>query len=121
MGIIRHYYYSDNESFFASNNSFLVALLAEANIAPEAIYETLFFRFPYKWSYFQNVKAINPYEYIEYNIQRKEFKIQPFSQPDNLSDYYQGSIEEGISDFWVKIKPLQKSVKVSFSGGSSYL
>jgi asparagine synthetase B (glutamine-hydrolysing) len=70
MGIIRHYYYSDNESFFASNNSFLVALLVEANIAPEAIYETLFFRFPYKTgTFFQNVRALDPFEYIEYNTQ----------------------------------------------------
>jgi hypothetical protein len=119
MGIIRHYYYYDNESFFASNNSFLVALLSEVKINPEAIYETLFFRFPYKTgSFFDNVRILDPFEYIEYTVKNNELRIQSFKQPGGLYNYYPKSQEEGVYDFWSKVKHSRQKVRVSFSGGS---
>jgi len=122
LGIFRHYYTQLKEdSFIASNNSFLIAALIDSEVSSNSIYDTLFFRFPYKsGSYFDKVKSLSHNEVLEFDIINRVLNIDKINYPKSIKDYYSKSASEGLEDFWQKIAINTKSrnIKVSFSGGS---
>lgn len=117
--IIKHYYYKDDNIFICSNNSFLVAYLCGSNISDAAVYETLFFRFPYKTgSFFKNVKSLKPFQVLKFNLRTNSFSLSnSISQSDLINKYGFKTLPEAADDFFSRLK-FNYPVSLSFSGGS---
>jgi hypothetical protein len=118
-GILKHYYCLHNNLFICSNNSFLVAFLSDSKISDEAIYEVLFFRFPYKiGSYFNKVESLKPFQVLKFNLETKSLKLSnSISQTELVDNLGFESLSQAADDFFLRLK-FENPVNISFSGGS---
>jgi len=119
LSLFNQYYYHKEDTFICSNNMYVVAKLCGESISDEAIFETLFFRFPH-WNstYFTNINSLNPFQQICFNEKQGLSLSTSVTFEDLLLEGYQ-NVSTTIDDFFSNIKnPDNLPPLLSFSGGS---
>jgi len=119
LAIFNHFYYHDKDTFICSNNMFIVAALIDDAVSEEALFETLFFRFPYKnGTYFKSVKALKPYQQIFFSL-NNEMKLSSFASYDDIILKDSNDISTEIDLFFSQLKnPEKLPTLLTLSGGS---
>ncbi|HEY9113579.1 MAG TPA: hypothetical protein VIN10_02700 [Bacteroidales bacterium] len=119
LSIFNHFYFYDNDTFICSNNLFIVAKLCDESISEEAIFETLFFRFPYRnITFFKSIKSLNPFQQLCFN-EEKGLCISNSVTYCDLMLEDNVDISTAIESFFSNLKnPENLPAALSFSGGS---
>jgi len=119
LAIFNHFFYKDQNTFICSNNVFTVAKLCNDSVSEEALFETLFFRFPYKkGSFFKNVQALKPYQQLLFS-KEKGLKLSSSAKYEDLILNDESGITESTNLFFSQLKnPDKLKPLVTLSGGS---
>lgn len=68
LSLFNHFYYKVEKTFICSNNIFIIAKLTESELSDEAIYETLFYRYPRKdRTFFSGIKCLRNFQKLIYS------------------------------------------------------
>lgn len=119
LALFNHFYYRVKNTFLCSNNLFIIAKLIDAELSVEAIYETLFFRFPRKErTYFAEIKCLNKFQKLIYN-KSTGFELQKEASYKDLIFNSPGNISEDVKSYMnsIELDP-NSNTFLSFSGGS---
>lgn len=119
LSIFNHFYYHDQGTFICSNNMFVVANLCGDSLSENAMYDTLFFRFPYKAdTYFNAVKSLKPYQQLMFS-EENGLDFSSSVSYDDLLINEPGKIKDNIDHFFSQMKnPDKLEPLVTLSGGS---
>lgn len=119
LALFNHFYFKDNDTIICSNNLFLVAKLVKAEISNEAVYETLFFRFPKNDNtFFKRIKCLKNFQQLSYSI-KDGLEISGYVTYKELVLNSPQDIMENIESYFENINlNLTSDTFLSFSGGS---
>lgn len=121
LAIFNHFYFIDKQTFLCSNNLFLIAKIIEAEISQEAIFETLFFRFPKEdRTFFTGIKCLRPFQQLKFVPEEGLLFSKPISYNDLVIERKNDIIDD-IDQYFNSLKLnsiSENSNYLSFSGGS---
>jgi hypothetical protein len=119
LSILNHFYYYDKDTFICSNNMFIVANLCNDSLSETALFETLFFRFPFRNNtYFNSVRSLNPYQQLLFT-EKDGLSISSSVTYNDLLLTNTNDISTDIKLFFSKLNRSENLPPLlSFSGGS---
>jgi hypothetical protein len=119
LSILNHYFYQDKDTFICSNNMFMVSKLCDEQPSETALFEALFFRFPYKNNtYFSSIQSLDPYQQLMFT-EKNGLKISSSITYYDLILEGTNDISTDINQFFLKLNNSGNLPHfISFSGGS---
>lgn len=121
LAIFNHFYFLDKQSFLCSNNLFLIAKIIEAEISQEAIFETLFFRFPKaERTFFRGINCLKPFQQLKF-VPEEGLLLSKLISYNDLVFENKNDILDDIDLYFntLKLNSISEHLNyLSFSGGS---